>query len=192
MWNVSPQKKVHTELLFDNLAFEKKGKQSGTSNDSTVASMVIDKDTTVVVGSETFKRKQDDVLSLKQGDKKRRPPSSPAKHHECPMHKLSGWSGGLGLLWTNEVNVNFLSSSSHHIDITIQWEGDVVFHGHIWLAQTVRKMETLLLTMRLYDLVFSRYEFMWCNCQHNGIVVAKRLDHFYPDTEWSLIYPEVK
>jgi len=36
-----------------------------------------------------------------------------------------GRSGGLGLLWSDTVNVNLLSCSMHHID-AIQWKGEDV------------------------------------------------------------------
>lgn len=35
-----------------------------------------------------------------------------------------GRSGGLALLWDRFVNLNFLSSLFHHIDVAVQWCGD--------------------------------------------------------------------
>ncbi|KAJ8433507.1 hypothetical protein Cgig2_018041 [Carnegiea gigantea] len=88
---------VCTKLLFTNPTFEKTGEPFKPPENMASASMLTDEDVPIVQGSEAYKRKQDNVPPLKQG---------------------------LGLLWTDKANINYLSSSSYHVDITIHWEDD--------------------------------------------------------------------
>ncbi|KAJ8446368.1 hypothetical protein Cgig2_019261 [Carnegiea gigantea] len=61
-----PPLQVCTKLLFTDPAFEKTGEPSKPPENTASASMLTDEDSPIVLGSEAFKRKQDDVPPLKQ------------------------------------------------------------------------------------------------------------------------------
>ncbi|KAK3211190.1 hypothetical protein Dsin_015896 [Dipteronia sinensis] len=104
-------------------------------------------------------------------------------------------SGGLCLLWKDEVSVDLLSYSQFRIDLKIQSHMSMVwlltgFYGN---SETVQRCHswTLLKRIRgmsqiswLYDLGFRALTYTWCNKRRNGDMVQKQLDCWVGYFNW--------
>jgi len=50
------------------------------------------------------------------------------------VHESDGWSGGLLLMWRDEISVRMQGVTKNYIDVIIEEEGGLEVYGNIWHA----------------------------------------------------------
>ncbi|KAL2944366.1 UDP-N-acetylglucosamine--N-acetylmuramyl-(pentapeptide) pyrophosphoryl-undecaprenol N-acetylglucosamine transferase [Bienertia sinuspersici] len=113
-----------------------------------------------------------------------------------------GRSGGLALLWNDDLDVSLMSYSCHHIDVTVklnekfgEWWLSRIYGWPMFYSYEKRggglKNQTILEIFRetfntcdLWEIEFKGNDFTWWNDREGDDSIEERLDRFMANSDW--------